>query len=143
MAQPAGKSHHAEVQVSLAATPPKLDPSNSKTGVQDTGQHSNISTATSSDSWSAEVMWAFFCFGWVVMPCWWAVIAVGLTTGRDTECMFKRKAGLTGTQNAAWWASLFMTVVGAVALLLGCAVFFGHLSRDPGEQMCRVHKAKA
>lgn len=56
-----------------------------------------------------DLSWMLFILGWVIAPCWWVGVAMGLTTGADNKFLIVRKQGLKPTQVKAWWANLSMT----------------------------------
>lgn len=80
------------------------------------------------NGWPAALLWVLFIVGWVFPPCWWIVVASGLKTGSDSQFLIKRRKNLSSSQSAAWWASVLMSVVSALVLILVLAVYFGRKS---------------
>lgn len=72
-----------------------------------------------------DSMWVLFIMGWVIAPCWWIGVATGSCTGKDSQCLIKRRQDLKPTQVAAWRANLAMTVISTVLVVLVCSI---HLS---------------
>lgn len=79
---------------------------------------------------SSSCLWALFVLGWVFPPCWWAGVAGGLRTGHDSECLIKRRKGLSRSSTIAWAASLIMTVATILVVVLVLSIYHGR----PGHQ---------
>jgi hypothetical protein len=74
---------------------------------------------------SAAGFWALFVVGWILPPCWWVGVAVGLRGGKDRECLMLKRKKLSSAQSAAWWACVIMSLVSALVLILVLAIYFG------------------
>jgi hypothetical protein len=74
---------------------------------------------------SAAGFWALFVVGWILPPCWWVGVAVGLKSGKDSEFLMLKRKKLSVAQNAAWWACVIMSLVSALVLILVLAIYFG------------------
>jgi hypothetical protein len=77
---------------------------------------------------SAAGFWALFVVGWILPPCWWVGVAVGLKGGKDRECLMLKRKKLSTAQNGAWWACVIMSLVSALVLLLVLPVWYGRRS---------------
>lgn len=102
------------------------------TAPADPNDHAANQTANSNprNVWSSNCMWAVFLVGFIFPPLWWLVVAVGCEGGKDNECLIKRRKGMTKQQTLAWAASIMMTVVSALVLILVLSIYFGR----PGPQ---------
>lgn len=76
--------------------------------------------------WSAVGMWAMFVLGFVLLPCWWVGVAVGLKSGGDKQCLMMRRKKLPRAQNAAWWGCVAMSVASTLLLILVLSIRFGN-----------------
>jgi hypothetical protein len=89
----------------------------------------NVSSHDLSDQaaacrWSAAGLWALFVVGWILPPCWWVGVAVGLRGGKDSEfLMLKRKVlpmwfGRRSTAQAGECCGLDQTICTSQACFL-------------------------
>jgi hypothetical protein len=78
--------------------------------------------------WSAAGLWTLFVVGWILPPCWWVGVAVGLRGGKDRECLILGRKKLSAAQNAAWWACVIMSLVSVLVLLLVLPMWYGRMS---------------
>lgn len=85
---------------------------------------------TAGCGWSNACMWALFVVGCVFPPCWWLGVAGGLRTGDTHEFLIKRCKGMTKSATIAWAASVLMTVVSSMTLILVLSIYYGR----PGPQ---------
>jgi hypothetical protein len=94
--------------------------------------------AVDESRWSSTCLWALFVLGWVFPPCWWAGVAGGLRTGRDSECLIKRRKGVSRSSTLAWMGSVLMTVVSTLVVVLVLSIYYGR----PGPQQAgKAHTA--
>lgn len=97
------------------------------TAPADPTNHASNQTANSNPKnvWSSNCMWAVFLVGFILPPLWWLDVAVGCEGGKDSECLIKRRKGMTKQQTLAWAASIVMTIVSALVLILVLSIYFG------------------
>jgi hypothetical protein len=75
--------------------------------------------------WSSQSFWTAFALGWLFPPCWWAAAAAGLKSGGDRQCLVLKRRCLNPSQAAAWRASVLMSVLSAVVLVLVLSIYYG------------------
>jgi hypothetical protein len=90
----------------------------------------SVTAVVDESRWSSTCLWVLFVLGWVFPPCWWAGVAGGLRTGRDSECLIKRRKGVNRSSTLAWMASVLMTVISTLAVVLVLSIYYGR----PGPQ---------
>ena len=89
----------------------------------------SITSLTSTDCcWSSQCLWAAFALGWLFPPCWWAAAAAGLKSGGDRQCLVTRRRDINPSQAAAWRASVLMSLLSCVVLVLVLSIYYGRQS---------------
>lgn len=96
----------------------------------------DAAAADEARSWSSTQMWVMFGLGWLFTPGWWLGVAAGLTTGKDRQCLLRKRSGLKPGQQAAWVANLIMTVVSTLVVVLVCSIYLTRAAgthKGPGQ----------
>lgn len=128
-----------EVHVALPghkAAAKHLDDPKSPANPTNVQQNSAIASSTLVNSTSphndlcgpSRCIWTLFVLGWVFPPFWWAAAAAGFRPGRDRQCLLLQRKGLSPSQKAAWHASLIMSMISAVAIIMAFAIHYGQLT---------------
>lgn len=82
---------------------------------------------------STTCFWVLFALGWILAPCWFVAVALGLRKGHDHECLITRKKGMSDASKWAWRGSLAMSILSILAVILVPAIVYG-ISAGPAQQ---------